>query len=479
MRRTALLLMCVLALVGSMAAQEDRPPVSPDMRKLVEALGDKDWKVASGASKGLTDAGEAGLAALIDYVRSAAPDVVDIEKRVSELIALLGHEDWETREKASVEIVRIGKPALGQLRRAITDVEDPEVRLRAEAAIAAIVSPRPEDGIDNPSAARHAAVRLIGQMGGLRPKDSVPFLIGLLSDGDTNVQYYASFALRRLTSQAIAFAPEASENEKKDAIEKWNSWWKDSGGNLPDKTGVDGQFAELMGNTLIVERGGDVLEMNPSGEVVWSFKQSSPYSAQRLPNGNTVMSFFYDGSVVEVDKAGKEVWKRKFNGPVDAKKLDSGNYLVSEFNGCRVVEVDPDGGIVWEKKFRSNVYEADRLKNGNTLVSLHVGGKVVEVDAKGNIVWEAEVAGCPLSADRLENGNTLVALYDARKVVELDAKGAVVWEVAVDGDPHDAHRLANGNTLIASYSGNTVIEVDKDGKVVWKKECRSPVRAYK
>jgi hypothetical protein len=57
MRRTALLLMCVLALVGSMAAQEDRPPVSPDMRKLVEALGDKDWKVASGASKGLTDAG--------------------------------------------------------------------------------------------------------------------------------------------------------------------------------------------------------------------------------------------------------------------------------------------------------------------------------------------------------------------------------------------------------------------------------------
>jgi outer membrane protein assembly factor BamB len=64
-------------------------------------------------------------------------------------------------------------------------------------------------------------------------------------------------------------------------------------------------------------------------------------------------------------------------------------------------------------------------------------------------------------------------------VVELDAKGAVVWEVAVDGDPHDAHRLANGNTLIASYSGNTVIEVDKDGKVVWKKECRSPVRAYK
>ncbi|MCG3185033.1 MAG: hypothetical protein ICCCNLDF_03210 [Planctomycetes bacterium] len=78
------------------------------------------------------------LAVLILVLILAAPAFAQDEAaRVDALIKDLASEDWATRERASRELVGIGEPARGALRKAIED-DDPEVRVRASNALVAI-----------------------------------------------------------------------------------------------------------------------------------------------------------------------------------------------------------------------------------------------------------------------------------------------------------------------------------------------------
>lgn len=78
------------------------------------------------------------LAVLILALILAAPAFAQDEAaRVDALIKDLASEDWATRERASRELVGIGEPARGALRKAIED-DDPEVRVRASNALVAI-----------------------------------------------------------------------------------------------------------------------------------------------------------------------------------------------------------------------------------------------------------------------------------------------------------------------------------------------------
>jgi hypothetical protein len=74
----------------------------------------------------------------------------------------------------------------------------------------------------------------------------------------------------------------------------------------------------------------------------------SAYDADRLPNGNTLVTLRTLNKVVEVDREGKEVWRLdKLNTPSDADRLPNGNTLVAENSGVR--EFDRNGNVVWKK----------------------------------------------------------------------------------------------------------------------------------
>jgi hypothetical protein len=65
------------------------------------------------------------------------PDLTpELKERVTALITKLGHDDFDTREKAQSDLIEIGEPALGQLREALKS-EDAEVRMRAKAVLEA------------------------------------------------------------------------------------------------------------------------------------------------------------------------------------------------------------------------------------------------------------------------------------------------------------------------------------------------------
>ncbi len=100
-----------------------------------------------------------------------------------------------------------------------------------------------------------------------------------------------------------------------------------------------------------------------------------------LDRGNTLITEFglnesRANRVIEVDSAGSIVWEKAgLNLPQDAERLSNGNTLITGYGDQCVIEVDSAGSIVWEKAGLSGPVDAERLSNGNTLITEHIGKK--------------------------------------------------------------------------------------------------------
>ena len=77
------------------------------------------------------------------------------------------------------------------------------------------------------------------------------------------------------------------------------------------------------------------------------------------------------------------------NWPRDANRLTNGNTLITDSKNHRVIEVTPKNETVWtyQMEKHGHLYEGHRLLNGNTLISAQQRYQVFEVDPAGNIVW--------------------------------------------------------------------------------------------
>ena len=73
----------------------------------------------------------------------------------------------------------------------------------------------------------------------------------------------------------------------------------------------------------------------------------------------------------------------------DADRLPNGNTLITLRTLNKVVEIDRGGTVVFEIKNLNSPSDADRLPNGHTLVAEN--GMVREFDRKGAVVWEREM----------------------------------------------------------------------------------------
>jgi HEAT repeat protein len=200
----------------------------------------------------------------------------------------------------------------------------------------------------------------------------------------------------------------------------------------------------------------------------------SRLAAERVTLGYTTVVLVNDsgqGRVVELGRDGKVRWQIEgLQYPVDAWVLPGNRVLVGEYNGMKVTERDLAGKVVWEKEnLGSRVVNVQRLANGHTFIA--VQNALMEVDRAGkevaihrrpaNDIWAA-CRSPDGSITYFTNGNQCVRLDRSGKEVRsfpLGAGGS--WTSGID-------ITAQGHILASNHNTNKVEEYDQSGKKVWE-----------
>jgi uncharacterized protein (TIGR03382 family) len=229
------------------------------------------------------------------------------------------------------------------------------------------------------------------------------------------------------------------------------------------------------GNTLVADTGNErVLEIDPSGQTVWSFGSpgfvscvdtsvGEPGDMERLPNGDTLIPDELQHRVFQVTPAGAISWylgrsdcasgtgASELAVPFSVQALTGGDILLAEVGNHRVRRITPTppvgGVVVWQygqdgilgsgPNFLNQCNRAIPLENGNVLISDSGNHRVIEVTPTlptgGTIVWQYGTTGV------LGTGLNFLSA------------------------PYDAHRVANGATLIAERDNQRAQLVAPDG----------------
>jgi hypothetical protein len=103
-----------------------------------------------------------------------------------------------------------------------------------------------------------------------------------------------------------------------------------------------------------------VREYDSTGKVVWEVSTPHwPFTAIRLPNGHTVIDCTYGNVCIEVDAAGKIVWqlsnqdlpKEWIKDACGAQRLPNGNTVITSYGigaeRMKLLEVTPAKKVVW------------------------------------------------------------------------------------------------------------------------------------
>ncbi len=246
--------------------------------------------------------------------------------------------------------------------------------------------------------------------------------------------------------------------------------------------------------------GAETRLVGENGANLWTYPHSTR-DGWVLPNEHLLLTLSKDdqdykgGGVIELDRAGKVYLE--FKGTQSeintAQRLPNGNTLLTEAGPKpRLLEISSEGKVLVEfpiqcqlTNFHMQSRMSRKLANGHYLIPQLFDKVVREYSADGSMVWEAKTPHWPFTAIRLENGHTLVNCTYGNTTLEIDGNGASVWQLQNSDLPEPfikdacgAQRLPNGNTVLTSYGIGTrhtkLIEVTPDKKVVWRYTDASP-----
>ena len=133
-----------------------------------------------------------------------------------------------------------------------------------------------------------------------------------------------------------------------------------------------------------------VREYAPDGKIIWEAhtpeepKESWPFTAVRLENGNTLINCTHGNHAIEVDKAGKIVWQLTnadlpspyLTDPCGVQRLANGNTIITPYaqgkpGEVKLFEVTPEKKVVW-------TYRDDKKHGIHEFQILETNGKALD-----------------------------------------------------------------------------------------------------
>lgn len=210
-------------------------------------------------------------------------------------------------------------------------------------------------------------------------------------------------------------------NDKGETV--WSYDATTSPGNANQRVEVHAFQRLADGSTMIVESGpARILEVNAEGKVLKEIPlvvknrdvHRDSRLARKLENGHYLVCHEKDQVVREYDSQGQVVWDYSTDTALySAERLPNGNTLIGTGNGHRVIEVTPAKEVVWsvtENELAGIklgwITMVERLPDGNTLIVNCHGGEsqphALIVTPEKQVVWTLK--------DHVRFGNNLPVL---------------------------------------------------------------------
>jgi len=177
----------------------------------------------------------------------------------------------------------------------------------------------------------------------------------------------------------------------------------------------------IRGTQLVPDDDGDVRCGDP--DVL-----NHQHNPQWLGNGAVLVADSDNDRVVELHRTESGEWEPAWvldraggvtlEWPRDADRIDNGNTLVTDTLNTRIFEITPNGTVVWSRQTPEIPYEADRLPEGERTGAQQytANGTVVEPDggvpvlSTGMTVLRAVVPSTPFWFKELQLGLTLLGI---------------------------------------------------------------------
>lgn len=194
--------------------------LAEDPAPLIQQLGAQALDKRLQAAARLEAMGDAARVALQNALdpnaKADAPEKPDeqLRQRIAALIAQLGDPRFKLRQEATRKLIKIGRPATGQLRAALK-AKDLEVRQRASQILDALY-PKVAKGKTN-----HHKLEVAMLLGRLGTRESIPALRRLLTTGDARESAAAAGALRVITGGGPSDDPARWRKERARLLTAW------------------------------------------------------------------------------------------------------------------------------------------------------------------------------------------------------------------------------------------------------------------
>jgi hypothetical protein len=201
---------------------QKEPAANQTPEQLYQQLGSGKPSEVFAAMKALSDPGTGAVQFLAGKLQEGFSVGSEEETKIArekapDLIALLGNDDFEVREKATQELIALGK-AVVPIVTEVLNSSDPEVATRARTVL-------DEIGKKNSDATRNTldllTVSLLGRLGG---PEAVKAMITVVERGDFRIAAPTHQALVCMAGDTLGLTLENIRSDRKKAVDAWNKW---------------------------------------------------------------------------------------------------------------------------------------------------------------------------------------------------------------------------------------------------------------
>lgn len=244
--------------------------------------------------------------------------------------------------------------------------------------------------------------------------------------------------------------------------------------------------------SLFVAGNNYLAKIGPDGTQQHRWPGGNNNDAWMLPNGNILIA---DGRAWEADASGKCVWEYRSEdttggGCYSAQRLPDGSTLIGENSTGRIFEVTPTGekrNVIQVPLNNGNRHQTlrmvRRLADGSTLVC-RSGMGIVERYAPGVLdkpAWSQKVSGLAFAAIADAQGNIYISSLN--QVQKWSPNHQLLWELKASetGLPiknmTGLHLLPNGHLIIGCYGygkGIGAFEVTPEKTILWTYRSDEP-----